>query len=92
MINCVIRNQIQEAFKRAEIINVRGEVSIPLCKLKVELDKRRIAKSHFMEYLKTYSSPDTAAYIEYVSDILFVDETISAINREETFKITSGLC
>ena len=34
--------QIREALKRAEFINVRGEVSIPLYRLKKELEKRNI--------------------------------------------------
>lgn len=49
--NYSIHPQIREALKHAESVNVRGEVSIPLYRLKEELEKRRIERQDFKDYL-----------------------------------------
>lgn len=84
-------SNIREAIKRAETINVRDEVSIPLYRLKEELERQRIQKQDFEQYLLQYASPLDRPYIEEIVPILFGDVNIAIIDRKETFKITSGL-
>ncbi len=50
-------SNIRAAIKRAETINVRGEVSIPLYRLKEELERQRIQEQDFEQYLLQYASP-----------------------------------
>lgn len=84
-------SNIREAIKRAETINVRDEVSIPLYRLKEELERQRIQKQDFEQYLLRYASPLDRPYIEEIVPILFGDVNNAIIDRKETFKITSGL-
>ena len=79
--------QIREALKRAEFINVRGEVSIPLYRLKMELEKRNVPLKDFKDYLYTYASRTDRPYIEEVVVTLYGND----INPDENFRITSGL-
>ena len=79
--------QIREALKQAEFINVRGEVSIPLYRLKKELEKRNIPQNDFKEYLSTYASRTDRPYIEEVIFTLYGNY----IDPDENFRITSGL-
>ena len=79
--------QIRETLKQAEFINVRGEVSIPLYRLKKELEKRNIPQNDFKEYLFTYASRTDRPYIEEVVVTLYGND----INPKENFRITSGL-
>lgn len=90
--NYSIHPQIREALKHAESVNVRGEVSIPLYRLKEELDKHKIQRQDFKQYLLQYASPLDRTYIEEILPILFGDVNNAIIDRKETFKITSGLC
>lgn len=80
---------IRESLLRSEVVNTRCEVSIPLYKLRKELEKHRVPKSEFMEYLYAYAPRAEQGYIREVSERLYGNETIS---REETFLIASGLC
>lgn len=82
--------QIKEAIKQSEKINARCERSVSLYRLRQELEKRRISKQDFKEYLYRYASTDKE-YIESVLPKLF-DEPIANIDKAETFHITSGLC
>lgn len=49
--NFVIHPRIREALKRSETVNVRGEVSIPLCRLQSELHRLHIPQQDFKDYL-----------------------------------------
>lgn len=80
---------IRESLLRSEVVNARCEVSIPLYKLRKELEKHRVPKNKFMEYLYTYAPKVEQGYIREVSEKLYDDEPIS---HKETFLITSGLC
>ena len=80
---------IRQAILRSEVVNARCEVSIPLYKLRKELEKRNVPKTAFMEYLYAYAPSSENGYIKDVSERLYgIDE----ISRDETFLITSGLC
>lgn len=81
---------IREAIKQSEKINARCERSISLYRLGQELEKRRISKQDFKEYLYRYASITDKEYIESVLPKLF-DEPIANIDKSETFRITSGL-
>lgn len=48
--------QIREAIKQSEKINARCERSVSLYRLRQELEKRRIGKQDFKEYLYRYAS------------------------------------
>ena len=80
---------IRESLSRSEVVNARCEVSIPLYKLRKELEKHHVPKSEFMEYLYAYAPRAEQGYIREVSDKLYSTDDLS---REETFLITSGLC
>lgn len=90
IMNYSIHPQIREALKRAESVNVRGEVSIPLYRLKEELEKRRIEQQDFKDFLRIHTPSSISDYVYEVCKKLFnCPETIS---RDEKFLITSGLC
>lgn len=91
IMNYNTHSNIRAAIKRAETINVRDEVSIPLYRLKEELERQRIQKQDFEQYLLRYISPLDRPYIEEIVPILFGDVNNAIIDRKETFKITSGL-
>lgn len=90
--NYSIHPQIREALKRAESVNVRGEVSIPLYRLKEELEKRRIERQDFKDYLFRYIPQSDKTYIEEILPLLFPNTASIVIDKKETFRITSGLC
>lgn len=84
-------SNIRAAIKRAETINVRDEVSIPLYRLKEELERQRIQKQDFEQYLLRYTSPLDRPYIEEIIPLLFSADSSAMIDKKETFRITSGL-
>jgi len=82
--------KIRAAIHQSEKIDVRGERFIPLQVLKAELDKRRIEKSDFQDYLRIHAPSSMSSYVDEVCNKLF--DCPDTISRDERFLITSGLC
>ena len=89
--NFVIHPRIREALKRSETVNVRGEVSIPLCRLQSELHRLHIPQQDFKEYLYRYAPHQHRSYIDRILPLLYQDGSTAIIDRKETLRITSGL-
>lgn len=82
---------IRQALQKAETLNSRNERSIPLYRLKEELDSRSIPEDSFKSYLYRYAPQSQRDYIEMVSKQIY-HTPAEEIDHEEKFLITSGLC
>lgn len=90
IMNYTSHPKIRAAVHQSEKIDVRGERFIPLQVLKAELDKRRIEKSDFQDYLRIHAPSSMSSYVDEVCKKLF--DCPDTISRDERFLITSGLC
>lgn len=85
--NFVQDNLVIQALRLSETINSREEMYIPLYKLKIHIERLMIDEYYFKEYLYSHAPSDERHYINEVVQKLYH----SVIDKDEAFKITSGL-
>ena len=83
-------NKIRQALRNAETVNSRNEHTIPLYRLREELNQRNVIEDDFKTYLYRYAPVTMHDYIESVSKQLY--HATEKIKPDEKFLITSGLC
>lgn len=88
--NFVQNSFIRQALRLSVTVNSREEIYIPLYKLKTHIERLRINEYDFRAYLYRYAPDDEYHYINEVVQKLYHTD-IADINKQETFRIISGL-